>query len=111
MSESGESVDNKIEICITKLVMVHEGGEGDAFFDNQKQDDAEPEMESMFFITTKMNEGCQFPERPTCIPQQVPIPARTQVVNITVKPEPYDGKDSWEEYIYHFEDCAELGRW
>ena len=109
MSESGESVDNEIEICIPKSVAVDEGGEGDAF--NQKRDDAEPEMESLSFITTKMNEECQFPQRPTCIPQQFPTPARTPVVNVTVKPEPYDGKDSWEEYISHFEDCAELGRW
>ncbi|CAG2208020.1 unnamed protein product [Mytilus edulis] len=29
----------------------------------------------------------------------------------TIKPEPYNGKDSWEEYISHFENCADLGRW
>ena len=78
MSESGESVDNEIVIYIPKSVAVDESGEGDAFFDNQRQDAAEPEMESMSFITTKMNEGCQFPERPTFIPHQFPNPeART----------------------------------
>ena len=68
-------------------------------------------MASMSFMTIKTNEGCQFPERPTCIPQQFLTPARTPVVNVMVKPEPYDGKDSWEIYIIHFEDCAELDRW
>ncbi|CAC5425537.1 unnamed protein product [Mytilus coruscus] len=24
---------------------------------------------------------------------------------------PYNGKDSWEEYISHFKNCADLGRW
>ena len=30
---------------------------------------------------------------------------------VTLKPEPYFGKDCWEEYLSHFEDCAELGQW
>ena len=30
---------------------------------------------------------------------------------MSVKPEPYDGSEDWEEYISHFEICAELGRW
>lgn len=30
---------------------------------------------------------------------------------VTVKPEPYDGTDDWEEYITQFEVCAELGNW
>lgn len=29
----------------------------------------------------------------------------------SIKPDPYNGKDDWEEYISHFENCAELGRW
>ena len=28
-----------------------------------------------------------------------------------VKPEKYDGKGDWAEYISHFSDCAELGSW
>ena len=32
-------------------------------------------------------------------------------INIVVKPESYNGKDDWDEYISHFQDCAELGRW
>lgn len=28
-----------------------------------------------------------------------------------MKPEPFSGKESWEEYLSHFEDCAELSRW
>ena len=27
------------------------------------------------------------------------------------KPESYDGKLDWDEYISHFRDCADLGRW
>lgn len=30
---------------------------------------------------------------------------------ILMKPETYDGTDDWQEYITHFEVCAELGRW
>lgn len=30
---------------------------------------------------------------------------------MSVKPEQYDGTEDWEEYISHFEICAELGRW
>lgn len=30
---------------------------------------------------------------------------------LTMKPEPYDGGEDWEEYLAHFEVCAELGRW
>jgi hypothetical protein len=30
---------------------------------------------------------------------------------LPVRPESYDGKGDWEEYISHFENCAELGRW
>lgn len=33
------------------------------------------------------------------------------VTGTTIKPEAYNGRDSWEEYISHFENCAELGRW
>lgn len=32
-------------------------------------------------------------------------------IQLTLKPEPYSGKDCWEEYLSHFEDCAELGHW
>lgn len=30
---------------------------------------------------------------------------------LSIKPETYDGIDDWEDYISHFEICAELGRW
>ena len=30
---------------------------------------------------------------------------------MSIKPEPYDGGEDWEEYISHFEICAELGKW
>ena len=30
---------------------------------------------------------------------------------MVVKPETYEGKGDWAEYISHFEDCAELGGW
>ena len=32
-------------------------------------------------------------------------------MHIVMKPEPYNGKDDWDEYISHFQDCAELGGW
>lgn len=30
---------------------------------------------------------------------------------MSIKPEAYDGVEDWEEYISHFEICAELGKW
>ena len=30
---------------------------------------------------------------------------------MSIKPEPYDEGEDWEEYISHFEICAELGKW
>ncbi|CAC5399474.1 H2A [Mytilus coruscus] len=30
---------------------------------------------------------------------------------VSIRPEPHDGRENWEEYISHFEVCAELGRW
>ena len=30
---------------------------------------------------------------------------------IAIKPESYDGVEVWEEYISHFDICAELGKW
>jgi hypothetical protein len=30
---------------------------------------------------------------------------------ITIRPDQYNGDDDWEQYISHFEDCAELGQW
>jgi hypothetical protein len=30
---------------------------------------------------------------------------------LNLKPEPFNGSDDWQEYISHFEVCAELGRW
>lgn len=36
---------------------------------------------------------------------------RNPAYGVAVKPELYDGTEDWEEYISHFEVCAELGRW
>ena len=30
---------------------------------------------------------------------------------MSIKPEPYDEGEDWEEYISHFEICAELEKW
>ena len=30
---------------------------------------------------------------------------------VTLKPDPYTGKDCWEAYLFHFADIGELGRW
>ena len=32
-------------------------------------------------------------------------------LSVLLKPEPYYGKESWEEYFSHFQDCSELGQW
>lgn len=31
--------------------------------------------------------------------------------SVVITPESYTGDDDWEQYISHFEDCAELGNW
>ena len=31
--------------------------------------------------------------------------------SITIKPDKFTGDEDWEQYISHFEDCAELGQW
>lgn len=31
--------------------------------------------------------------------------------SIVIKPDPFTGYEDWEQYISHFEDCAELGQW
>lgn len=36
---------------------------------------------------------------------------RSGARGLNLKPEPYNGSDDWQEYISHFEVCAELGRW
>lgn len=36
---------------------------------------------------------------------------QNQIPGTTIKPEPYNGRESWEEYISYFENCVELGRW
>ena len=33
------------------------------------------------------------------------------IKGLPMKPEPYNGKEDWEEYISHFQLCAKLGRW
>ncbi|CAC5380700.1 unnamed protein product [Mytilus coruscus] len=33
------------------------------------------------------------------------------VSGTTIQPGPYNGKDSWEEYISHVENCDDLGKW
>lgn len=38
------------------------------------------------------------------------IPAQPGL-SVLLKPEPYYGKESWEEYFSHFQDCSELGQW
>lgn len=30
---------------------------------------------------------------------------------LLMKPSAYDGREDWDEYFSHFQDCAELGRW
>ena len=36
---------------------------------------------------------------------------RSQRPSIVIKPDPFTGEEDWEQYISHFEDCAELGQW
>ena len=31
--------------------------------------------------------------------------------SVIITPDTYTGDDDWEQYISHFEDCAELGNW
>lgn len=38
-------------------------------------------------------------------------PAAINPHRLHVKPEIYDGTDDWDQYISHFQNCADLGRW
>lgn len=38
-------------------------------------------------------------------------PATMGPHRLHVKPEIYDGVDDWDQYISHFQNCADLGRW
>ena len=41
-----------------------------------------------------------------------PVPNGMRRVGLpSMKPDPYDGRDDWEQYISHFLNCAALGRW
>ena len=39
--------------------------------------------------------------------RRCPRPAHS----ITIKPDTFNGDDDWDQYISHFENCAELGQW
>ena len=58
------------------------------------------------------------------LPTETKLPQGTRVIFIDfrqaprshptapcLKPEPYSGSQNWEEYLSHFEDCAELSDW
>lgn len=118
MSDSGESVDHEVEVRAPKSVSLDESGQGDALNDNQKiqEDELNIEMENLDFAP-RMNARCQsptpeshqfYPGRP--IPLSTPS-FQTLGATFNMKPEPFSGKESWEEYLSHFEDCAELSRW
>ena len=67
--------------------------------ENREFRDREPELRD---FRANPNEPSRFPIN------QLPGYA---ISATTIKPEPYNGRESWEEYISHFENCAELGRW
>lgn len=115
MSESGESVDHEVEVRMPELVSFEDGGQGDIYHDCQKLNNEEVLVESASY-SQRGNEDNHVPPlsalsgflRRTEMQQ---FPSLTQPLNFMMKPESYDGTVSWEEYISHFNDCAELSRW
>lgn len=94
-------------------VSFEDGGQGDVYQDCQKLNDEEVLMESVSY-SQRGNEDNQAPPPsaysgfPRGTEMQL-FPSLTQPVNY-MKPESYGGTVSWEEYISHFNDCAELSR-
>ena len=52
------------------------------------------------------------PEARSFYPQHYPEPRpAAQYHRMHVKPEFFKGEDDWDQYISHFQNCADLGRW
>ena len=54
------------------------------------------------------------PGRDPVLPQHYPDQAARPVANhsrVHVRPEFFDGEGDWDQYISHFQNCADLGRW
>ena len=41
----------------------------------------------------------------------MPKTTAQQHQRVQVKPELYNGEDDWDQYVSHFQNCADLGRW
>lgn len=93
-------------------------GQGDQFLDQppppfykQNRPDHSPFLEPHRFLP-RFDE---IPHRVQCAPHMELMhdtdhqPATG--MHVIMKPEPYNGDDDWDEYLSHFQDCAELCRW
>lgn len=93
-----------------------EVGQGDQFLDQsplrkQTRPDHSPFPEPQRFLP-RFDE---IPPRVECAPHMELLHDRDHQpaagMHVIMKPEPYNGDDDWDEYLSHFQDCAELGRW
>lgn len=98
-----------------ELVSFEDGGQGYIYHDYQKLNNEEVLVESASY-SQRGNEENHAPPLSAFsgFPRQTEIQQfqrLTKPLNYMMKPESYDGNVSWEEYISHFSDCAELSRW
>ena len=115
MSDSGESVDHEVEVRVPESVDFLESGQGDVRNDDQKFQEDEIEDRDFSPRTNPMRGLTPPLEGPHLYPGQhmiMPAPNfQTLGASFNMKPEPFSGKESWEEYLSHFEDCSELSQW
>jgi hypothetical protein len=114
MSDSGESVDHEVEVRVPESVDFFESGQGDVRNDQKFQEDEtedrdfSPRSNPLRGLTPPLEGSHLYPGQRAI----VPVPNfQTLGASFNMKPEPFSGRESWEEYLSHFEDCAELSQW
>ena len=115
MNERVESVDPEIVFQVRDNVDGNEIGQGDI---HARHEDRREGAEFYPKVRTGTDRvfNTDFRDQAPIYPEfhghpNEPRFRQNQIPGTTIKPEPYNGRESWEEYISHFENCAELGRW
>jgi hypothetical protein len=106
VSERAESADTEIVFQDRDNVDDSEIGQGDI---HARHEDRGEGVEFYFKDRTCTDRVCIADFRDHGHPNE-PRFRQNQIPGTTIKPEPYNDRESWEECISHFENCAELGR-
>ena len=106
-----ESPDPEIQFCLNR----NEEGHGDVIdddqyaFDEHGSNQIHSDGEETIYTGQNQNHS-HHPRREANNTSTIPIRSFPNF-GPTLKPEPFNGKECWEEYISHFENCAELCNW